>query len=83
MDIVRGGELEATNYFFSIGDKEDVPTLLCRASARARQCKRRELVPGSDRVDAVLQGPLAPRFTLGLRPGLFVADEVGVDVFGD
>jgi lactoylglutathione lyase len=24
MDIVRNGELEATNYFFSIGDTEDV-----------------------------------------------------------
>ena len=24
MDIVRGGELAATNYFFSIGDSEDV-----------------------------------------------------------
>ena len=24
MDIVREGELEATNYFFSIGDQEDV-----------------------------------------------------------
>ena len=24
MDIVRNGELEATNYFFSIGDQEDV-----------------------------------------------------------
>jgi lactoylglutathione lyase len=24
MDIVRNGELEATNYFFSIGDHEDV-----------------------------------------------------------
>jgi lactoylglutathione lyase len=24
MDIVRGGELEATNYFFSIGDQENV-----------------------------------------------------------
>ena len=24
MDIVRNGELEATNYFFSIGDAEDV-----------------------------------------------------------
>jgi lactoylglutathione lyase len=24
MDIVRGGELEATNYFFSLGDDKDV-----------------------------------------------------------
>ncbi len=24
MDIVRNGELEATNYFFSLGDQEDV-----------------------------------------------------------
>src|SRR5881396_3752508 len=24
MDIVRGGELEATNYFFSIGDQQNV-----------------------------------------------------------
>ena len=24
MDIVRGGELEATNYFYSIGDQENV-----------------------------------------------------------
>ena len=24
MDIVRGGELEATNYFFSIGDQENI-----------------------------------------------------------
>jgi lactoylglutathione lyase len=24
MDIVRGGELEATNYFFGIGDRESV-----------------------------------------------------------
>ncbi len=24
MDIVRGGELEATNYFFSLGDQESV-----------------------------------------------------------
>ena len=24
MDIVRGGEVEATNYFFSIGDQENV-----------------------------------------------------------
>ncbi len=25
MDIVRNGELEATNYFYSIGDAENVP----------------------------------------------------------
>ena len=30
MDIVRNGELEATNYFFSIGDHENVLELTFR-----------------------------------------------------
>ena len=29
-DIVRGAQLEATNYFFSLGDPESVLELMCR-----------------------------------------------------
>jgi lactoylglutathione lyase len=35
MDIVRNGELEATNYFFSIGDLEDVIELTLNHDGRA------------------------------------------------
>jgi lactoylglutathione lyase len=35
MDIVRGGELEATNYFFSIGDQEDVLELTYNHDGRS------------------------------------------------
>ena len=35
MDIVRGGELEATNYFFSIGDSDDVLELTYNHDGRA------------------------------------------------
>ena len=35
MDIVRGGELEATNYFFSIGGQEDVLELTFNHDGRA------------------------------------------------
>jgi lactoylglutathione lyase len=34
-DIVRDGELEATNYFFSIGDQEDVLELTFNHDGRA------------------------------------------------
>jgi len=34
MDIVRDGELEATNYFFSIGDQENVLELTYNHDAR-------------------------------------------------
>jgi lactoylglutathione lyase len=34
MDIVRGGEVEATNYFFSIGDQENVLELTCNHDSR-------------------------------------------------
>ncbi len=34
MDIVRNGELEATNYFFSIGDQENVLELTYNHDAR-------------------------------------------------
>jgi lactoylglutathione lyase len=35
MDIVRGGELEATNYFFSIGDADDVLELTFNHDGRS------------------------------------------------
>ncbi len=35
MDIVRNGDLEATNYFFSIGDQEDVLELTYNHDGRA------------------------------------------------
>jgi lactoylglutathione lyase len=35
MDIVREGQLEATNYFFSIGDQEDVLELTFNHDGRA------------------------------------------------
>jgi lactoylglutathione lyase len=35
MDIVRDGELEATNYFFSIGDRENVLELTYNHDGRA------------------------------------------------
>jgi len=35
MDIVRNGELEATNYFFSIGDQENVLELTYNHDGRA------------------------------------------------
>ena len=35
MDIVRGGELEATNYFFSIGDQESVLELTFNHDGRS------------------------------------------------
>lgn len=35
MDIVRGGELEATNYFFSIGDQESVLELTYNHDGRS------------------------------------------------
>ena len=34
MDIVRNGELEATNYFFGIGDQESVLELTCNHDGR-------------------------------------------------
>ena len=37
MDIVRGGELEATNYFFSIGDQENVLELTYNHDGRTYQ----------------------------------------------
>jgi lactoylglutathione lyase len=35
MDIVRNGELEATNYFFSIGDQENVLELTFNHDGRS------------------------------------------------
>jgi lactoylglutathione lyase len=35
MDIVRNGEVEATNYFFSIGDDEDVLELTYNHDGRS------------------------------------------------
>ena len=35
MDIVRGGELEATNYFFTLGDASDVLELTYNHDGRA------------------------------------------------
>ena len=35
MDIVRNGELEATNYFFSLGDRENVLELTFNHGGRA------------------------------------------------
>jgi lactoylglutathione lyase len=35
MDIVRGGELEATNYFFSLGDQESVLELTYNHDGRS------------------------------------------------
>jgi lactoylglutathione lyase len=35
MDIVRGGEVEATNYFFSIGDADDVLELTFNHDGRS------------------------------------------------
>jgi len=35
MDIVRNGEREATNYFFSLGDAENVLDLTCNHDGRS------------------------------------------------
>jgi hypothetical protein len=37
MDIVRGGELEATNYFFGIGDQESVLELTVNHDGRTHE----------------------------------------------
>ena len=47
MDIVRNGELEATNYFFSIGDAENVLELIRRPEGRPRHRARAASVPGA------------------------------------
>jgi len=56
MDIVRGGELEATNYFFSIGDQENVLELTFNHDGRSYEMGTAygHIAIGVDDLDATL-----------------------------
>ena len=56
MDIVRGGELEATNYFFSIGDQENVLELTFNHDGRTYEIGTAygHIAIGVDDLDATL-----------------------------
>jgi lactoylglutathione lyase len=56
MDIVRNGELEATNYFFSIGDQENVLELTFNHDGRTYEVGTGygHLAIGVDDLDATL-----------------------------
>ncbi|MBA3381785.1 MAG: VOC family protein [Actinobacteria bacterium] len=54
MDIVREGQLEATNHFFSIGDHENVLGLTFNHDGRGYELARRT---GTSRRDHRLAGP--------------------------
>ncbi|HEX6723932.1 MAG TPA: VOC family protein [Gaiella sp.] len=56
MDIVRDGELEATNYFFSIGDHENVLELTYNHDGRAYELGTAygHIAVGVDDLDATL-----------------------------
>ena len=56
MDIVRNGELEATNYFFSIGDQENVLELTYNHDGRSYELGTAygHIAVGVDDLDATL-----------------------------
>jgi lactoylglutathione lyase len=56
MDIVRGGQLEATNYFFSIGDQENVLELTFNHDGRSYEMGTAygHIAIGVDDLDATL-----------------------------
>ncbi len=55
MDIVRNGELEATNYFFSLGDSEDVLELTYNHDGRTYELGAYgDIAIGVDDLDATL-----------------------------
>ena len=56
MDIVRSGELEATNYFFSIGDADDVLELTFNHDGRSYEIGTAygHIAIGVDDLDATL-----------------------------
>lgn len=56
MDIVRNGELEATNYFFSIGDRENVLELTYNHDGRTYELGTGygHIAVGVDDLDATL-----------------------------
>jgi lactoylglutathione lyase len=56
MDIVRGGEREATNYFFSIGDADDVLELTFNHDGRSYEMGTAygHIAIGVDDMDATL-----------------------------
>jgi lactoylglutathione lyase len=56
MDIVRGGELEATNYFFSLGDQENVLELTYNHDGRTYELGTGygHIAIGVDDLDATL-----------------------------
>jgi lactoylglutathione lyase len=58
MDIVREGELEATNYFFSLGDQENVLELTYNHDGRAYELGTAygHIAVGVDDLDATLAG---------------------------
>ena len=66
MDIVRNGELEATNYFFSIGDSENVLELTFNHDGRTYELGSGygHVAIGVDDIDATL-GELAAQ---GIEP---------------
>src|SRR5512145_2057558 len=57
MDIVRNGELEATNYFYSIGDAENVPELTYNHDGRSYELGTAygHIAIGVDDLDSTLQ----------------------------
>ena len=57
MDIVRGGEVEATNYFFGIGDQESVLELTFNHDGRAYDLGTGygHIAVGVDGLDATLE----------------------------
>jgi lactoylglutathione lyase len=57
MDIVRNGELEATNYFFSIGDRENVLELTYNHDGRTYELGTAygHIAIGVDDLDATLR----------------------------
>jgi len=58
MDIVRNGELEATNYFFSLGDAENVLELTYNHDGRSYELGTAygHIAIGVDDLDATLAG---------------------------
>ncbi len=58
MDIVRDGELEATDYFFSIGDQDNVLELTCNHDGRTYELGTGygHIAIGVDDLDRTLAG---------------------------
>jgi catechol 2,3-dioxygenase-like lactoylglutathione lyase family enzyme len=58
MDIVRGGEVEATNYFFSMGDQENVLELTFNHVGRTYELGTGygQIAPRRDDLDGTLGG---------------------------